>query len=130
MQWKRIASAAIAVLTMLTLCGGIASATQPAAKVKAGSQWTVIVVAQGATCEVVSFKDGAKFTADLDRDKGTYDTSGKSLSMAWTKGADAGATFSGTYVKQTIDGPEYQGTFGGTLAGYSGGLIEGAQAGC
>jgi hypothetical protein len=106
----------------------IATAAQPAAKVKVGSQWTLVEVGSG--CEVLNFKTADKFTADRLGDKGTYTSVDKTLTLLWKKGNNAGATFSGTYVKQTIDGPEYQGSFGGALMGHSGGLIEGAASGC
>jgi hypothetical protein len=105
------------IIAAVTLAwpGGIATAAQPAAKVKVGSQWTLVEVGSG--CEILNFKTADKFTADFFGDRGTYTSVGKALNLLWKKGNNAGATFSGTYVKHTSDGPEYQGSFGGPLTG-------------
>ena len=108
--------------------GGVATAAQPAAKVKVGSQWTLVEVGSG--CEILNFKTADRFAADFFGDKGTYTSVGKTLNLLWKRGNNAGATFTGTYVKKTIDGPEYQGSFGGPLTGHVGGLLEGAASGC
>jgi hypothetical protein len=127
---RRVAMAAAggALAAGLGLAGaGVASAAAPALKIKPGATTWTIVVGGGLVCEVESFDTTTHhFRSDEFHDKGTLSGGGSTISMVWKKGDDAGATFSGTFTKT----PEksYMGTFGGTLDGDAGSLVDGSLA--
>jgi hypothetical protein len=129
MKVRRAAMVAsgVAVAATFGLTGaGMASAAAPALKIKPNATWTIEVT--GAACEVDTFNTTTHhFTSDLFGDKGTWSGGGSTISMAWTKGEDAGGTFSGAFTKPP---KEYAGSFGGLLAGETGELVKGAVSGC
>lgn len=113
------------IATTLGLTGaGMASAAAPALKVKPGATTWTMVIGGGLACEVDTFNTTTHhFTSDAVGDRGTWSGGGSTISMLWKKGGDAGATFSGTFMKTPVRG--YTGTFGGTLAGAAGTLVKG-----
>ena len=104
--------------------GAVASATQPASKITAGSKWTVVF--KGGGCEVQTFASHGTWTADRYKDAGTYGVDGRTLDEQRTKGDDKGLSFDALYNKAKND---YKGQFGGISAG-SGKLVKGAESSC
>ena len=104
--------------------GNVASATQPASKITAGSKWTIVF--KGGGCEVETFGSHGTWTADRYKDAGTYGVDGRTLDEQWTKGVDKGLSFDALYNKAKKD---YKGQFGGIYAG-SGKLVKGAESSC
>jgi hypothetical protein len=112
------------IMTALASTGAVASATQPASKITAGSKWTIVF--KGGGCEVQTFGSHGTWTADRFRDAGTYGVDGGTLDEKWTKGVDKGLSFDALYNKAHQD---YKGQFGGVSAG-SGKLVKGAESSC
>ena len=119
-----VLGAGIIMAATVAWAGGVASAAQPASKITAGSNWTIIF--KGGGCEVQTFGSHGTWTADRYNDAGTYGVDGRTLDEQWTKGGDKGLSFDALYNKAKKD---YKGQFGGIHAG-SGKLVKGAESSC
>jgi hypothetical protein len=100
--------AGFAIVSAFLTFGGIANAA-PASRatyVKAKSTWTF---AGSGACEVLTISKHHRWTSSRNDDAGKYKGGGKNLTLTWTGGGSAGASFSGKYSK-TISG------FSGTLS--------------
>ena len=100
-----------------------------AAGVTRGSQWTLFI--NGGGCEVLQFGKRHLFTevgADTYGDSGTYAKGPhRSLTILWTAGADYPSGATGAYQKSP---PQYNLTFNGIGAGFTGYLQSGDLDGC
>ncbi len=129
-MWRR-AAVVVAGLVMATSFGvagaGVASAVSPDNNIKAHSIWTVEV--NGGGCELSQFTlAGKTFVSDLGSDAGTFTGggTGKTFTMTWTTGGDAGLTFSGHFVSSP---KEFKGNFGGLFTA-KGQVVLGEVSGC
>ena len=121
--------AGLAMAASVGLAGvGAASAASPAVlHIQAGSQWHD-ADASTSCGEVITFAANGTFTADQLGDSGTWSGGGTTLTMRWTAGGSAGASFNGTFTKTPVH--EYLGKFGVNGAHLRGKIVKGAVAGC
>ena len=119
-----VLGAGIIMAATVAWTGGIASATQPASKITAGSKWTSFSrVAAAKSRRSAHMARGLPIGTKM---RALTASMGAPLDEQWTKGADKGLSFDALYNKAKND---YKGQFGGIAAG-SGKLVKGAESSC
>lgn len=111
------------MVTTLGFVGTVSAATPAVQHIKPGGVWTNET--NGAGCAIDTFGPGHTWTADLYGDSGTYTGGRNNVTLTYTAGNDAPATFSGTFSKSK---KEYSGSYGGKGAGFTGQLVKGRVA--
>jgi hypothetical protein len=128
-RWVVVATTVVLVTTLVTRAEASAiegKATPSAAKVKAGTVWTVEMA--GAGCESESFRDHHTFAAvpNIGGDAGTYKDARK-LVMTWTAGSASTDVFSGRWRRANGD---YSGTYSQGGVTDSATLVPVSSGGC
>ncbi len=126
-MFRRVAvtTAGLAILASLGLTGaGTASAAIPALNIKPGSTW--LAEPKPGGCELEIFSASGTFASE-SKDAGKWSGGGATISMKWTRGANKGLAFDGTFAQTVHGDPEYQGRF--SIEGYvfKGELVKGTR---